>query len=151
MFSSRSANKFKYHLGGNCYMRLIQKPFQKEKRTGKFSKDLHSKKTCGPQKKKKVATDLHSSLIISLMLYPSSSLPLLISISICFDSVQRRRRHGSVTTRTPHQYWCVYDYEGTFKNLTTPSTRMQKKQHQLIENYQPQIHSKGSTRLLPTF
>ena len=60
------------------------------------------------------------------MLYLSSSLPLLISISICFDSVQRRRRHGSVTTRTPHQYWCVYDYEGTFKNLTTPSTRMQR-------------------------
>ena len=29
----------------------------------------------------------------------------------------RRRRRGSVTTRKPHQYWCVHDYEGTLKQF----------------------------------
>ena len=35
----------------------------------------------------------------------------------CFDKVLRRRRRGCVTTRKPHQYWCVCDYEGTLKQF----------------------------------
>ena len=35
----------------------------------------------------------------------------------CFDLVLRRRRRGCVTTRKPHQYWCVCDYEGTLKQF----------------------------------
>ena len=29
-----------------------------------------------------------------------------------------------MTTRKPHQYWCVYDYEGTVKQFNDTSTRM---------------------------
>ena len=28
----------------------------------------------------------------------------------CIDSVLKRKRRDSVTTRKPHQYWCVYDW-----------------------------------------
>ena len=31
--------------------------------------------------------------------------------------VLRCRRRGSVTTKKPHHYWCVYDYEGMLKQF----------------------------------
>ena len=43
----------------------------------------------------------------------------------CFDWVWRRKRRGSVTTRKPHQYLCVYVYERTLKQWNKGSERCQ--------------------------
>ena len=42
----------------------------------------------------------------------------------CFDKVSRRRRRGSVTTKKPHQYWCVHGYEEMLNQFSDTSTRM---------------------------
>ena len=37
---------------------------------------------------------------------------VVVVVVVFFDEAQRRMRRGSVTTREPHQYKCVYVNEG---------------------------------------
>ena len=55
------------------------------------------------------------------------------ALSSCFVFILRRRR-GSVTTRTPRRYWCVYDYEGTLKQVNNTFHTRAKESTQRIEN-----------------
>ena len=50
-----------------------------------------------------------------------------------FDWVLRRRRRGSGTTRKPHRYWCVYDYERNAKNKSTNVASHALRRNQRIE------------------
>ena len=66
---------------------------------------------------------LRPSTMLKSMLFDQSVMPgtfLFFVLTI----LKSRKRRGTVTTTKPHQYWCVYDYEGTLKQFNNLSTRM---------------------------
>ena len=57
---------------------------------------------------------------------PNNHVHALLFFFLVLDLILRRKRRGSVTTREPHLYWCVYDYDGTSKEFNDTSTRRQR-------------------------
>ena len=55
-----------------------------------------------------------------------------------------------MTTRTPHQHWCVYDYKRTLKQFNDTLHTHAKNNINSLKNSQPQILSKGSASFRPS-
>ena len=68
---------------------------------------------------------------------------LMFSFVFCFARASRVvHALSSVTTRKPHQYWCVSDYEGTSKQFNDTFHTHAKNKINSLKNYQHQIPSK---------
>ena len=85
---------------------------------------------------------LHDDRKLTLQILRNTEHETPCSIFFCFDWVERRRRHGSVTRRKPHQYWFVCDYEVTSKQFDDTFHTHTKNNSNSLKNSQPQIPSK---------
>ena len=104
---------------------------------------------------------LHSKgLLLNQLLHveavTSSSSPCFSRLALdtsccCFDWILRRWRHGSVTTRKPQQYWCVYDYERTLNQFNNTFHTHAKNNINALRILSLKNLSKSGTRLRSTF
>ena len=70
-------------------------------------------------------------------------LPPFLFVFVCLNKVLRHRRRGSLTTRKPHHYWCIYDYEGTFNQFDNTHA---KNNINALTVLSINSHSKGGAR-----
>ena len=105
---------------------------------------IHSLQSMAHIKQAATGSSKRSKPLGRILLSFSPSLCLSFSclnFSFCFDSVLGRRRRGSVTTRNPHQYWCVHACKESYQRSENPlRTVNTTRWHKGRDTFVPQAH-----------